>query len=157
MNYQELDVFEKAWIFKRKDPLVQVEDLAKIHPLLTLSANQVWRDYVSKEQLHPDHFNENDWLKQAEAKLGDANWEEVWDSDELELPEPIKQHLQNWQAETRVYFCYHSDHVVETTFSVFMRTWKNFLFFDNGPVLIARKKKLAVQFFSNGRCNLLQR
>lgn len=157
MPYQELDSFEKAWIFKRKDPLICAEDLKEIQPLDIPSANQVWRDYISADQLHPDHLTAQDWPKSEAAKHGTVHWESRWDSDDVNLPESILQHVEHWQDETRVYFCYHSEQVVETSFSVFSRAWKNFLFFDNGPILVAKKKKQAIQFFSTGECHLLKR
>jgi len=40
---------------------------------------------------------------------------------------------------------------------VFKRTWKAFLFLDNGPILVGKKKKQALQFHSNGWVNLLLR
>jgi hypothetical protein len=40
--------------------------------------------------------------------------------------------------------------VIETTWDVFKRTWKNFLFMDDGPLLIGKKRDQVVQFMSNG-------
>lgn len=157
MSYQSLDSFEKSWAFKRQDPFIAKEDLQAIKPLNVSSANQIWHDYISHNQLHPDHFTDEDWPKKKEAQLGLGEWEDCWDSDITLLPETVAQHLSKWQTETTVYFCYHSDQVIETTFAVFQRSWKNFLFFDNGPLLIGRRKKQAVQFFSNGHYHLLQR
>ncbi|TBR44978.1 DUF2947 family protein [Marinomonas agarivorans] len=157
MNYQALDTFAKAWAFKRQDLLIEAVDLRMIRPLAEDSANQIWRDYISGNQLHPDHLSQEDWLKKEEAYVGKELWEPSWDSDIETLPDAISQHLVNWSDSTKVYFCYHSDHVIETTYSVFKKHWKNFLFFDNGPILVARKKKQAVQFFSEGDCYLLQR
>ncbi len=155
MPYQPLDSFAKAWIFKRSDPFIQPEDLIQIKPFNDLRANQVWRDYISQERIHPDHLNQKDWCQDPGAIGLNLNWQEKWESEESSLPNALLSHFENWQDDTLVYFCYHQDHVIETNFGVFKRNWKNFLFFDNGPILLGRKKKQAVQFFSDGSCTLL--
>lgn len=155
MPYQPLESFAKAWIFKRSDPFIQPDDLVQIKPFNELRANQVWRDYVSQDRVHPDHLNPKDW-PQDPASIGiNIDWQNRWESDETSLPDEIMSHLENWQDETKVYFCYHQDDVIETNFGVFKRSWKNFLFFDNGPLLLGKKKKQALQFFSDGSCTLL--
>ena len=93
MSYKALDEFEKVWIFKRKDPEITAEDLTKILPLEYLRANQIWRDYISSEQLHPDLFTEYDWPKKDAAKLDVVEWEAVWESDNEILQDSILHHL----------------------------------------------------------------
>ena len=78
-----------------------------------------------------------------------ASWQEAWDSDENTLPELILSHL-DWDDNTNVLFFYDADRVVETTWKVFKAAWKNFLFFDDGPILLGKKRKQAVQFLQIG-------
>lgn len=157
MPYSDFNRFKKAWAFKRNDPNIPVETLEKIRVLSVDFANTIWRDYVSKDQLHPDHLTPDDWLNRESQKQGVVHWESRWDSEESALPDEVLQHVGHWGDDTVVFFCYHSDEVIETTWSVFSHHWKNFLFFDNGPILFGKKKKQAVQFFSNGQCQLLLR
>ncbi|MBQ0729054.1 MAG: DUF2947 family protein, partial [Oleispira antarctica] len=51
---------------------------------------------------------------------------------------------------TNVLFFYDSDRVIETSWKVFKLSWKNFLFFDDGPILMGKKRKQVVQFLQNG-------
>lgn len=157
MPYQPLDGFAKAWIFKRSDPFIQPEDLAHIKPFSELRANQVWRDYISQERTHPDHLNQKDWSQDPDAIGLNLDWQPRWESDDEPLPDEVLAHLENWQDDNIIYFCYHQDDVIETSYGVFKRSWKNFLFFDNGPLLLGKKKKQAVQFFSDGTCTLLSK
>ncbi len=157
MQYSDFNAFKKAWAFKRDDPKIPSDDLTEIRVLSVEFANNIWRDYVSQDHLHPDHFTDDDWLN-IDAHQGESvHWENCWDSDSPELPEEVLQHINHWGNETKVLFCYHSDEVIETSWGVFRRNWKNFLFFDNGPILFGKKKKQAVQFFGNGQCRLLMR
>ncbi|MCB5162188.1 DUF2947 family protein [Marinomonas algarum] len=157
--YQSIETFSKRWIFKREDPKVDAEDFAQIHLLTESAAEQIWRDYISVDQLHPDHFTIQDWPKKEAAQVieGKLSWEKAWDSSESNLPDGFLAHFETWGDDTKVYFCCHSGLVFEVTWGVFKRTWKAFLFLDNGPVLVGRKKKQAAQFHSSGWANLLYR
>ncbi len=66
--YQPLECFSKNWIFKRNDPKVEPEDFQEIRLLSEQRAAQIWRDYISDEQVHPDHFTDKDWLKKTTDK-----------------------------------------------------------------------------------------
>ncbi|GAB3476547.1 DUF2947 family protein [Marinomonas epiphytica] len=155
--YQALENFNKYWVFKRQDPQVSAADLQQIKWLADSNAANVWRDYVSNEQIHPDHLTENDWPANEAATQAVVNWEQAWDSEDEALPQECLDHLVHWNEDTKVYFCNHNEQVFETTWGVFQRCWKAFLFMDNGPILLGRKKKQAVQFFSDGKANLLLR
>jgi len=157
--YQALSLFSKSWIFKRQDPKVAPEDLAQIHFLTESKAEQIWRDYISQEQLHPDLFTEQDWPKKTPEgiEINKAQWEKAWDGEAPDLPEEVLAHCNHWGEDTTVYFCCHNEQIFELTWGVFKRTWKAFLFLDNGPILVGKKKKQALQFHSNGWVNLLLR
>lgn len=157
MAHPSLDTFKKAWAFRRQDPKISEVDLQQIKVLPLNEAGNIWRDYVSKEHLHPDHFDEQDWIKQPLQFVAKCFWQKAWESDDASLPKEIQEYLMSWGQETRVYFCYNNEEVIEVVFDVFQRSWKNFLFFDNGPVLLGRKKSQAIQFFSDGSCRLLKR
>lgn len=158
--YQNLDNFPKSWIFKRGDPKIETSDLGEIRLLTEQRASDIWRDYISDEQLHPDKLSDDCWLNNSGLmpdEMSKIQWEKVWESDELMLPEDFITHFSTWGDDTKVYFCCHNELIFETKWSVFRRTWKAFLFLDNGPILIGRKKKQAAQFFNSGWCNLLLR
>ncbi|MBR7887896.1 DUF2947 domain-containing protein [Marinomonas sp. A79] len=157
--YQPLEGFSKSWIFKRSDPSVAPEDVAQIKMLTELAAREIWRNYISADQLHPDHFSTQDWQQKEAAQVpnGKLLWEKAWDSDHDDLPELLLAHFSAWGEDTTVYFCCHNELVFEMPWGVFKRVWKACLFLDNGPVLVGKKKKQAAQFHSNGWVNLLYR
>lgn len=155
MAYQLLDSFSKNWIFKREDPKVEAADLAQIRLLDEARASNIWRDYISDSQIHPDHFTDNDWIKGQSAVQ--VKWENVWESESACLPEDILEHVAAWGDDTLVFFCCNNELVFELPWAVFKRSWKAFLFLDNGPILVAKKKKQAVQFHSSGMASLLLR
>lgn len=150
MNYIPLEEYKKAWIFRHKDLPVSAEDLDEIRPLSVARAEQVWDLQISEESTHPSEPVKGDWLLDDGIWQPDGeNWESRWDSDDNALPELLASHL-DWDDQTLVWFCYENDHIIETRWSVFRRNWKNFLFIDDSPVLIGRKRKQVAQFFDNG-------
>ncbi|MCV6612355.1 MAG: DUF2947 domain-containing protein [Amphritea sp.] len=149
MNYLPIEEYRKAWIFRHKDMPVSEADLQQIKPLTEARAAQVWSQQISNEADHPSQFCNDDWANKNATWLETAEWQGIWESDNPELPELIAEHLQ-WDDSTVVWFCYEREHVIETNWDVFRRNWKNFLFFDDGPLLIGRKRKQVAQFHQTG-------
>ncbi|MDP2562306.1 DUF2947 domain-containing protein [Psychrobium sp. 1_MG-2023] len=149
MSYTPLDQHKKAWIFRQHSLPISEEDKAKIKPMEAQRATVFWNTFISKQVDHPDFFKKGDWPFNPNTWFEQGKWEPTWDSDESDLPELILEHL-TWPNNTVVYFCNDRQHVIETTWEVFKRCWKNFLFMDDGPLLVGKKRDQAVQFMSNG-------
>ncbi len=149
MSYLPIEQYKKAWIFRHKDLPVSDEDLLQIKPLTEARAEQVWSQQISKHCNHPGLFGADDWVNKNQTWLETDNWQQIWESDDNALPARLAEFLQ-WDDQTVVWFCYNSEHVIETRWDVFCRHWKNFLFFDDGPLLIGRKRKQVAQFHQTG-------
>jgi len=149
MNYQPLDSLKNAWIFKHKSLLITEPDLKKIKPMAVERANILWDTFISRQVDHPDFFKKGDWPFDKSNWLEQGKWEGLWDSNEEALPELIEKHL-DWDQNTVVYYCTSRDNVIETNWLIFKRCWKNFLFMDDGPILLGKKRSQTVQFTSNG-------
>lgn len=149
MNYLPLDQYKYAWVFRRQDMAVTPDDLAQIRPLTASRSAEVWRGQISPVCLYPSHFGSGDWAGQEKTWKAKDQWQGAWDSESPELPELLAEHIQ-WEPNVTVYFCYKHDHVIETSWAVFRRNWKCFLFFDDGPLLVGRKRKEVAQFFEDG-------
>ncbi|WP_448568774.1 DUF2947 family protein [Thalassotalea ganghwensis] len=149
MNYLPLNEFKYAWIFRHQSMPLATTISEKIKPMSAIRANSLWDTFISKQADHPDFFKANDWPNQKKTWLNSAMWEPRWESDEPQLPELITEHL-NWDSNTVVYYCINRNLVLETTWEVFQLSWKNFLFVDDGTLLIGKKRSQAVQFFSDG-------
>lgn len=139
----------KAWVFQHPNVPISEEDLPKIKPLDTLRATTFWNTFVSKQVDHPDFFKKGDWPFSPNTWQDQGKWETQWDSENETLPESILGHL-TWPSNTVVYYCNDRKQIIETTWDVFQRCWKNFLFMDDGPLLIGKKRDQVVQFMSNG-------
>lgn len=156
MNYIALSEFEKAWIFNRNDLPISDSDKALIKPMTAQRATTLWNTSISKQVDHPDFFKKGDWPFDVNNWLSQGEWEPRWESDEMALPEEIVDTLA-WDPDTVVYYCNSQTKVIETRWDIFQRCWKNFLFMDDGALLIGKRRQHAVQFFSNGCFQIGQR
>ncbi len=154
MNYLALDSYPRKWIFTHASMPVPADDLSKIKPLSLARSAQLWRDMVSRQSPDADHFDSDDWMLNPKMwALPSFSWQEAWDADEVDLPAPFAEFI-DWDDNVTVYFCYEKYNIVETQWGVLKRHWKNFLFFDNGPFLIGRRKSEVVWFQSDGTAQL---
>ncbi|NQZ79508.1 MAG: DUF2947 domain-containing protein [Colwellia sp.] len=149
MSYTSLDQLKNAWIFKHKSLPIKESDVTKIKPMSVSRANILWDTFISKQVDHPDFFKSGDWAFNTDTWQDNGQWEPRWDSEDEALPELMIEHL-HWDNNTVVYFCSSRSNIIETTWAVFQRCWKNFLFMDDGTLLIGKKRKEVVQFMSNG-------
>ncbi len=157
MNYIPFDSYAKGWIFRHRELSIPEETLSLIKPMTERRSEQLWFEFISRHCDHPEFIASPDWAADDQAWKETASWQGAWDSQSDDLPELLSEHLQDWEPDTTVYFCYEASHVIETKWSVFKKHWKNFLFMDNGPLLIGKKRKQAVQFFENGNFRIGQR
>ncbi|NRA62333.1 MAG: DUF2947 domain-containing protein [Psychrobium sp.] len=149
MSYTALEEHKKAWVFRQQSLPISDEDKTLIRPMAKERATVFWNSFVSNQVDHPDFFKKGDWPFSQATWHEQGQWESIWDSEDSELPELITQHL-TWPNNTVVYFSNDRHHVIETTWQVFKSCWKNFLFMDDGPLLIGKKRDQVVQFLSNG-------
>lgn len=149
MDYLDWSEYRQGWIFRHRELPLAAEELADIRPLTPSSALQFWRQNISKEATHASHFLGDDWPARNGVWTDQGEWQSCWDSDSSELPELIAAHL-SWDDNTTVFFCYSSEHVLQTRWQTFRRHWKNFLFYDDEPLLLGRKRSQVVQFHSDG-------
>lgn len=149
MKYLNLEDFDRAWIFRHKDLPLAEDVKAAIKPYTEAVSNQLWNQYISQQSGHSSQFASSDWPVKGGVWSDKGDWQKAWDSETNELPSIILEHL-DWDDNTNVLFFYDSDRVVETSWKVFKQSWKNFLFFDDGPILLGKKRKQAVQFLQDG-------
>lgn len=149
MSYIAIDDLKHAWVFRFKNLPISEQDLKAIKPMSLARSSALWSQFISKQVDHPDFFSQGDWPFADDSWSDKAMWEKAWESDADALPEMILEHL-TWQDNTTVYYCNSKKQVIETTWAVFKRCWKNFLMMDDGPILIGKKRPEAVQFLSNG-------
>ncbi|NAX21808.1 DUF2947 domain-containing protein [Vibrio sp. V39_P1S14PM300] len=153
MSYLPLDQYQRKWIFTHQSMPVASDDLEWIKPMTQARSAQLWKDNISAQSPDSERLSASDWPQKESNWVGEVDWMLAWEDDEAGLPAEILAHL-DWQDDVTVYFCYEKYNVIETKWSVFKRNWKNFLFYDDGPILIARRRNEALWFNSLGMVKL---
>ncbi|WP_426415480.1 DUF2947 domain-containing protein [Aestuariirhabdus sp. LZHN29] len=156
MSQPSLDSYRKAWVFRHKDMPVTGADLEQILPLGEARSMQLWQQHVSRQSQHPEQFGGDDWAANATTWGHEGQWQAQWESEDAALPAELLEAI-DWADNTVVYFCYHSRDVIQTHWGIFRRHWKNFLFFDEGPLLLGKRRLQVVQFHEDGRYTIGQR
>lgn len=156
MTYIAINDYPRKWIFTHQSIPVEAGDLDKIKPMTQARSAQLWRDNISAQSPDADRFASSDWPSKTQSWINEVSWMDEWESDAPELPEAVLEHIQ-WQDDVTVYFCYEKYNVIETKWDVFKRNWKNFLFFDDGPILIGRRREEALWFQTDGTVKLGKR
>lgn len=152
MNYIDVSNYKKKWIFTHQSMPVLEDDMLLIRPMSPTRAGQLWSEQISKQSPSVSHFSTSEWPLQSTSWQKDIDWQSAWDED-AELPLDFMQHF-DWDDNVVVYFCYEKQDVIETKWGLFKTYWKNFLFYDDGPILLGKKKKEVAQFQQNGRVKL---
>ncbi|MGD8109166.1 DUF2947 domain-containing protein [Vibrio sp. TRT 21S02] len=153
MSYLPLDEYQRKWIFTHQSMPVPDADLSSIKPMSQARAAQLWKENISAQSPDAERMSSSDWPMKASNWSETVDWMDAWESDDDTLPESISAHI-DWQDDVTVYFCYEKYNVIETKWSVFKKHWKNFLFYDDGPILIGRRRTQALWFDSNGQVKL---
>ncbi len=156
MSYLPLDEYQRKWIFTHQSMPVQEEDLEFIKPMSQARAAQFWKENISAQSPDADRLSSSDWPMKESNWSQEVDWMAAWEADEPELPEEVATFI-DWQDDVTVYFCYEKYNVIETKWSTFKKHWKNFLFYDDGPILIGRRRAQALWFDSKGNVKLGER
>ncbi len=153
MSYLTLDEYQRKWIFTHQSMPVPEEDLAAIKPMTQARASQLWKENISAQSPDAERLSSSDWPMKESNWQQTIDWMAAWEADEEAMPHELEEFI-DWQDDVTVYFCYEKYNVIETKWSVFKKHWKNFLFYDDGPILIGRRRKEALWFDTQGTVKL---
>ncbi|MEF1290658.1 DUF2947 domain-containing protein [Vibrio sp. M260118] len=153
MSYLTLDEYQRKWIFTHQSMPVPEEDLAYIKPMTQARASQLWKENISPQSPDAERLSSSDWPMKESNWQQNVDWMVAWEADDAIMPPEVEQFI-DWQDDVTVYFCYEKYNVIETKWSVFKKHWKNFLFYDDGPILIGRRRKEALWFDTQGTVKL---
>ncbi|MAE21605.1 MAG: hypothetical protein CMK92_04165 [Pseudomonas sp.] len=148
MEFQTLDDYPQGWTFRHREMPVPAELMADIQPLSEADALRYWKQHISAEATHAEHFLSDDWPSKADVWHTQGQWQALWESDDPELPEELA--FDDWEDNTQVFFCYDCHNVIRTNWKTFRQCWKNFLFYDDGPLLLGKRRLQVARFHSDG-------
>ncbi|WP_436322492.1 DUF2947 domain-containing protein [Vibrio cidicii] len=156
MSYLALDEYQRKWIFTHQSMPVPQDELMHIRPMSQARAAQFWKENISPQSPDAERLSSQDWPMKASNWREEIDWMAAWEADDPQLPDAILQHI-DWQDDVTVYFCYEKYNIIESKWSTFRKHWKNFLFYDDGPILLGRRRNQALWFSTDGTVKLGER
>ncbi|MGL6257834.1 DUF2947 domain-containing protein [Vibrio sp. WXL103] len=156
MSYISINEYNRKWIFTHQSMPVPESDLELIKPMTQARASQLWKEQISATSPDAARFSSQDWPANDSNWLENIDWMQAWEAEDDLMPEGLLEYI-DWQDDVTVYFCYEKYNIIETKWSIFKRYWKNFLFYDDGPILIGKKRSQALWFQEDGSVKLGKR
>lgn len=138
------------WNFFHELQPLAPEDRTQIRPLEEESAQLLWTELVSTQprERHPMLLPPGHWIGNV-LEWGPL-WERSWPAS---APDAVARFLRSridWAEETETYFVWMREQAVRVPWGVFLRTWRAFLFNDEGPFLVRRDSPEFVVFSPRG-------
>jgi hypothetical protein len=108
-----------------------------IRPLEEGAATSLWQELVSANpaERHPMLLPRGHWIGNMTAR--GPNWQECWSNPKP--PDAVGEFLRlqiDWPETAPAFFIWMRERAVQVPWGVFLRTWRNFLFDDEGPFLV---------------------
>ena len=132
------------------DPNISKTDKKHIRVLEEESCVSLWKSLVSNESRHFMLLNDTEWPSLIVNK-NDVfyHWLDDWN---INKSENFKQELLKLPISKNeiIYYFWMQEIGIKTTWSVFCDNWINFLYEDEGCVLVCLENKTSL-IFSNGR------
>lgn len=147
-RYVNMDEYSKNWYFYDEEIRVPSEDIKNIKPLSVGYSGLLWGQYISNRNCHFMLLNDDDKLEQLEKE--DYNWLDDWNNGTYEnFKNYLSINLPYNQYDTIIVF-WSKESSVETNWNTFIEHWANFLFDDEGVILIDTTNENVLVFCSDG-------
>lgn len=143
---------KRDWCFFDKDTPVPMDCLADIRPLTEESARAIWCEFVDSDPRHdhPMGLPGTSWPVQLLSSSVSESWQEDWNDGDAIFFATWLQHTISWPGDTPVIFTSSCAESVATTWRVFWRCWRNFLFDDEGSFIWSLQQPDAIRFMPSG-------
>ncbi len=130
------------------DPAMSSIDLERINILDEKSSSDIWNKYVSAKNRHFMLLDDDEWPSKITNNEIWHNWSNEWNNDDKQ---PYKLALESLKIPTqsKLYVLWMKEIGIETNWEVFCNNWLNFLYEDEGCILVIPNVNTSV-IMSNG-------
>jgi hypothetical protein len=137
------------WYFTDPEICIPINDLYLIRPLTKEYSSELWNRHISSDA-REKHFmllNDDHWcLKNMEHLY---NWRDDWNENDHEGFSKILNDRSICGNEDDIILFWMKERSVETKWRIFTKYWMNFLFEDEGMIIINDKSDKSI-VLSNG-------
>ncbi len=148
MEKYQTDTIEIEGAF-HNDPEILISDLNQIKIFTEQYSEVQWQKYVSSKNRHFMLLGNDEWPASiVHDKNYLYNWQNDWNDNHFES---FKEKLIELEIpdSTIILFFWMKEHCIETTWKIFVNNWINFLYEDEGCILVNLLNKKTI-IFSNG-------
>lgn len=150
LKYRNLNAERDWWFFDSRKPVPETVRAA-IHPLTDEAAEDLWSTIVSRnpKEIKSKDLPRNHWICSVRS-IG-PDWYLPW--NDSSKPDDVITFLASempWQMDESIIFILSKKYMVSTTWGLFVTNWKNFLFSDDGPIIISLSHPEFIFFANRG-------
>jgi len=155
-KYISMESFGINWFFYVEDMEIPEEDIKNIKPLSKDYSTFIWNMNINNRKHHFALLSKDEKLSLSLTEM-DYHWQQDWNNGTYE-------NLSNYLSENiickpsdKVIVFWQKEHSVETSWDIFLRHWANFLFDDEGVILVSRTYENILLFTSDGMIQMGKR
>lgn len=153
-KYVDMKDFEGSWIFYIDDVRVQDEELEEIKPLTDNYSSFLWKKYISEKSVHIMLMKEDEYLLKPKSIY---NFNKDWNSRKYQDLAAALYEALDFDCKDTIYFFWNCNWGVEISWEFFLKHWINFLFEDEGPIIINPCSYNCVLFSPQGEVIIAKR
>jgi hypothetical protein len=148
-KYINMDQFGANWFFYIEDMMVSNEDMKNIKPLSIEYSSLLWNQSINNHKRHFTLFSKDERQALLLKKI-DYDWQADWNNDEYEnFSDYLKGNIIYKPYDIIVVF-WSKECAAETSWEIFLKHWANFLFDDEGVILLNTTNGNMLVFCSDG-------
>lgn len=158
-KYIDIKYYPNNWYFYDNDISIADCDIEKIKPFTQQYCSFLWNHYISKSGRHSNLLKlDDEWpvelLKNKPIYYFNTDWNE---NKYYTLLRGLLKECLHFNGKDSIYLFWSPEDGIETTWEIFLGYWINFLFNDEGPILINPSSKHVIRFGSDGSVQIGER
>jgi hypothetical protein len=152
-KYIDMKEFGGNWFFYMDDMKVPDKDIKSIKPLSDEFSSLLWNKNINNHKRHFALFSNYEKMALSLKKI-DYNWQDDWNNNYNEnFSNYLRENISYNPYDTIIVF-WSKECAVETNWEIFLKYWSNFLFDDEGVILINTADERILLFTSDGMMQL---
>ncbi|GAA0182540.1 hypothetical protein SH2C18_49010 [Clostridium sediminicola] len=147
-RYINMNEWGMKWYFNDEEISVPKKDMKNIKPLSIKYSGLLWETYVSRRNRHFMLLDTND--KQLLLEKDAYNWLNDWNEGKYENFREYLIETMPYNFKDTIIVFWSKESAIETNWSIFLKHWANFLFDDEGVILINTNNENVLVFCTDG-------
>lgn len=148
-KYISMSDFSQNWCFYDEELKISRKDLNHILPLSKEYSSKIWNNHIHNEVSHFSLLNSYE-KKALQLVKKEYNWQKDWNNSTYNN---FSEYLNNnvmFIAEEKIIVFWSKVCSAETDWATFLKHWPNFLFEDEGVILLNTMNGHILLFTSDG-------